>query len=453
MEFQAEIFKSYDVRGKYPQEINSEILQAIGQELAIKYQPRTVAIGRDLRKSSSELSLAIAEGFLLQGVDVIDLGLITADMIYFCAGKYQYDLNIIITGSHVEGENGFKICQKGAVAISGETGLYEIRDNLFKRDKFPIKEKRGDISNQDILDDWLKHAFSFIEINKIKPFRVVIDTGNGMAGLVSPKMVELLAGDYLDLYPDLDPDFPHHFPNPLIEKNLEDLKKKIKETESDFGVAFDVDGDRAFFVDEKAQMVSGSSLTAIIARSILRKHPGETILYNTICSKAVPEIIKENGGKPVRVLVGHSPIKQKMRELNAIFAGEHSGHFYFRENYYADSGLIAVLEAIELISEDSRPLSEIVAEVERYSSSGEINFKVKDREEIINQIKEKYQGQAKVDEMDGITIELDDYWFNLRPSNTEPLIRLNLEANNQELMKEKLKNVIKEIEDLGGEKS
>ncbi|KPJ71015.1 hypothetical protein AMJ51_00350 [Microgenomates bacterium DG_75] len=453
MKFESKIFKDYDIRGHFPEEINPQTFKIIAQELFLFFKPKIVAIGRDMRPSGEELSLAMMDGFLRMGADVVDLGLITTDMIYFAGGKYNYDLNIVITGSHAEKENGFKICKKGAIAISGETGLYQVRDRLLKRKKFPTIKTSGEITNQDILDDWLKHSLTFIELKKIKPFKIVIDTGNGMGGLVIPRIIKAMPGKFICLYPEIDGTFPNHFPNPLIEKNLSDIKKKIKEVKAEFGIAFDADGDRAFFIDEKGKTVSGSALTAIIAKSILKRYPKETILYNAICSQAVPEIIKEHGGKPVRVRVGHSPIKQKMRELNAIFAGEHSGHFYFRDNYYADSGLIAVLEAIELFSEDGRKLSQIVADVEKYAASGEINFKVPDREKIIKQIEEKYKNKAKIDKLDGITVEFKDYWFNIRPSHTELLIRLNLEANNQKLMKKKLKNVINEIENLGGNKT
>ena len=453
MKFNSEIFKAYDVRGNYPQDINAKVFKAIAQELALFFKPKTVAIGRDMRPSGEELSLAMIDGFVTMGVNVIDLGLITSDMIYFAAGKYKYDLNIVITGSHAKGKNGFKICKKGAIAVSGDTGLYKIRDKLQKRKDFPKVKITGEVTNQDILYAWIKFALSFIDVKKIKPFKVVVDTGNGMGGLVMPGIIKALPGNYLNLYPEIDGTFPHHFPNPLIEENLQDIKKKIKEIKADFGIAFDADGDRAFFIDEKGQTVSGGALTTIIAKSILKRHPKETILYNAICSKAVPEIIKEHGGKPIRVRVGHSPIKQKMRQLNAVFAGEHSGHFYFRDNYYADSGLIAVLEAIELFSEDNRKLSKIAAEVEKYSASGEINFKVPSREKILKQIEKRYEKKGKIDKLDGITVEFKDYWFNVRPSNTEPLIRLNLEADNQEIMNQKLKNVIKEIKELGGEKA
>jgi phosphomannomutase len=451
MKFKEEIFKAYDVRGRFPKEINPPLFNAIAQELALFFQPQTAAIGRDMRPSSKKLTQAMIEGLVDQGVNVIDLGLITSDMIYFAAGKYKWDLNIIVTGSHAEGENGFKVCQKGALAISGESGLDQIRDKLKKRKNFPSAKTTGQISQENILQPWLKFALSFIDLKKIEPFKGVIDTGNGMASLVVPGIIKSLPGKYLNLFPEIDGTFPHHFPNPLIEKNLYDLKKKIKATKADFGLAFDADGDRAFFLDEQGQTVSGSALTALIAKAILLKHPGETILYNVICSLAVPEIIKENKGKPVRVRVGHSPIKQKMRQLNAIFAGEHSGHFYFRENYYADSGLIAVLKAIELFSQDQRKLSAIVKEVDRYADSGEINFQVTSRKKIIQAIKEKYE-EGKQDTLDGITITYSDYWFNLRPSNTEPLIRLNLEAKNEKIMKNKLKDVIKVIEALGGKR-
>jgi len=446
MKFSPSIFKDYDVRGHYPEEINPKTIKLIAKELVLFFKPRKVSIGRDNRKSSEALSLAAIEGLTSMGADVVDLGIITSDMIYFAAGMYNFDLNIIITGSHAEGENGFKICRKGAIAISGETGLYKVRDRLLKREKFESGKKVGKITNKNILQDWINHALGFINLSQVKPFKIVIDTGNGAAGPVIREVEKKLPGEFINLFLELDGTFPNHFPNPLIEENLKDIKRKIREEKADFGIAFDADGDRAFFLDENAKTISGTVLTAVTAKAILEKQKGETILYNAVCGRIVPETIKKYGGKPIRVRVGHSIIKNKMREHNAIFAGEHSGHFYFRDNFYADSGLIMTLITIEFISRQRGPLSKLVDEFDCYAQSGEINFKVKNREEIIDKIEAKYKKRTKTDRLDGLSVWFDDFWFNLRPSNTEPLVRLNLEADNEKILKEKLDKVIKEIE-------
>jgi phosphomannomutase len=451
MEIDPKIFKDYDVRGNYPQEINYSVFEAIGKELTLYFKPKEIAIGRDNRESSFELFSGMANGFLSLGVDVLDLGLITTDMIYFYAGKHGADLNIMVTGSHAQGENGFKICRKGAIAISGLSGLYEIRDRLLKRKKFPLSKRKGEIRKKDILEEWINHVLLFIDINKIKPFKIVVDTGNGMGGLVMPLIEKKLPGEFINLFLELDSRFPNHFPNPLIEENLSDIRKKIRETKADFGIAFDADGDRVFFLDEKGRIVNATILTAMIASIILKKNPGETILYNAVCGRIVPETIQKFKGKGIRVRVGHSLIKEYMREYNAIFAGEHSGHFYFRDNFYADSGLITFVKTLEFISESKKSLSQIVDNFSKYFQSGEINFVVKDKQEIMKKIEEKYQDKASsIDWLDGISVWFPAWWFNVRPSNTEPLLRLNVEADNQKLLKEKTEEIKRLILRLGG---
>lgn len=438
MNIVASIFNDYDVRGKYPAEINEETFKNIAQELALYYKPRTVAVGRDIRESSLSLQKAMIDGFVARGINVVDLGLITTDMVYFAAGKFGFDLCIGVTGSHVEGSNGFKICQKGAVAISGDGGLYAVRDSLVKRESFPDVEKRGAVSSKDILRDWIHHTLSFIDKTKIKPLKIVVDTGNGMGGLVMPLIEESLPCQCTNLFFDLDGSFPNHFPNPLIFENQKFAIDKIVEIGADFGVVFDADGDRAFFIDEKGNSLSGTIITAMVAKNLLKKHPGEVVLYNAVCGRVAPETIQACGGKSLRVRVGHSIIKEKMRENNAIFAGEHSGHFFFRDNYFADSGLITFLQILELISEDGRPLSVIAHDFEKYSQSGEINFKVTDKMAMMKLIEERFKDKAdSIDWLDGVSIWFKDYWINVRPSNTESLLRLNVEADNAPLLEEK----------------
>lgn len=444
------IFKDYDIRGKHPRQLNKQVAEKIGAEIVNFLKPKVVAVGRDMRISSSEIFTGFVAGVTNQGADVIDLGLITSDMIYFAAGKYGFDVDVMITGSHAEGENGFKIVKKGAIAISGDTGLYKMRDEILSGKKFPPAEMKGRLMRKEILKPWVDHALSFINPKQIRPYKIVIDAGNGMAGKVMPEVEKHIPGEFINLYFKLDGTFPHHFPNPLIEENLADIRAKIAEVRADFGIAFDADGDRAFFLDENGKTVTGTVLTAMIAKSLLKKNPGATILYNAICGRIVPEIIKKHGGKEIRVRVGHTIIKQKMREHDALFAGEHSGHFYFRDNYYADSGLIGMLVALELISTDGRPLSQIVAEFEKYPVSGEINFVVRDRDAIVKAIKKGYANAPKIDELDGISVWYNNWWFNVRLSHTEPLLRLNVEADNDKILQEKTKSLKKEIKNLGG---
>lgn len=442
MNISSSIFKDYDVRGSYPEELNYNTFYWTSQELALFYKPQVVSIGRDIRKSSQELQEAMIKGFIDQGVDVVDLGLITTDMVYFAAGKYGYDLSIGVTGSHVEGGNGFKICKKGALAISGEGGLYQIRDSLLKRESFPKTEKKGSVTKKDILSDWIDHALSFIDPSQLKKLKIVVDAGNGMGGLVMPPIEEKLPGEFFNLFLELDGTFPNHFPNPLLLENQKFAVDKVKEVGADVGIVFDADGDRAFFIDEKGNSLSGTVLTAMVAQNLLKKHPGETILYNAVCGRIVPEVVEKSGGKSVRVRVGHSIIKEKMKEHQAIFAGEHSGHFFFRDNYNADSGLIMVLEVIELVSQDGRPLSEIAKDFQKYPQSGEINFKVEDKEQMMEKLESEYQAQAdSLDWLDGVSAWFNDWWFNVRPSNTESLLRLNVEADSQQLLGTKIKEL------------
>jgi len=359
-------------------------------------------------------------------------------MIYFAAGKIGYDLNIVITGSHVQKGNGFKICQKGALPISGEGGLYQIRDLLLKRTSFPVSEKKGQLTQKNILDEWINHALSFVDLKTIKPFKIVIDTGNGTGGLVIPPIEKALPGEFINLFLELDGSFPNHFPNPLIAENLKFAIDKVKETKADMGIVFDADGDRAFFIDEKGNSLSGTILTAIVSKNILQKSPNETILYNAVCGRVVPEIVKEMGGNPIRVRVGYSIIRKKMREHNAVFAGEHSGHFFFRDNYFADSGLIMMLEVLELVSQEKRPFSAIARDFQKYPQSEEINFKVDDKLKMMDKVEAAYKEKAQsTDRLDGISVWFSDWWFNVRPSGTESLLRLNVEADNESLLQEK----------------
>jgi len=344
----------------------------------------------------------------------------------------------MITASHNPGKyNGMKFCRAQAFPVSLESGLADIRD-LAISGNYVEPGHKGQVIQRDVLDDYVQHALSFIDVSKIRPLKVVIDAGNGMAGMMIPRVFKFLPCELIPLYFDLDGNFPNHPASPIEPENMEPLQKKVREVGADLGAAFDGDADRMFPVDEHGDLVDGSMVTAIVSESLLHKHPGSTILYNLIVSKSVPDLINKLGGKPVRTRVGHSYIKAEMRQLNAIFGGEHSGHFYFRDNWYADSGLIALLITLELVSVEGKPLSELLKPLDKGVRSGEINSVVSDVQGKLRALEEKFGKDARsVDQLDGITVDYGDWWFNVRPSNTEPLLRLNVEANSRELMEQK----------------
>ena len=333
-----------------------------------------------------------------------------------------------------------KICERNAVPLSGDGKLAEIK-NIIINDKFEKAPQKGEVVSKDIIDDYIDHVFSFIDILKIKPFKIAIDAGNGMAGMIIPRVFEKLPCELIPMFFELDGTFPNHPASPIEEENVADLKDKIKEVGADLGAAFDGDADRVFLIDENCKTLGGDMVTALVAKALLTKNPGSSILYNLICSKAVDELVTEMGGKAIKTMVGHALIKPLMKEHNAIFGGEHSGHFYFRDNWFADSGLIALLVCLELISEANQPLSEQVAIFDKYVRSGEINSEVKNISFKLAEL-EKYFGDGKIDRLDGLTVEFDDWWFNVRPSNTEPLLRLNVEADNPELLKDVTNKVL-----------
>jgi phosphomannomutase len=432
------IFKAYDVRGIYGEDLTDEIAYRIGRAAAQYLNVPQIAVGRDMRLSSPQLAAALIRGITDQGIDAIDLGMTTTDELYFAVGKFNYPAGVMITASHNPGQyNGMKFCRAQAFPISLETGLADIRD-LAISGNFVEPAHKGQVIQRDVLDDYVQHALSFIDVSKIKPLKVVIDAGNGMAGMVMPRVFKHLPCELVPLYFELDGSFPNHPASPIEPENMADLQKKVREVGADLGAAFDGDADRMFPVDEHGDVVDGSMVTAIVANSLLHKHPGSTILYNLIVSKSVPELVNRLGGKAVRTRVGHSYIKAEMRKLNAIFGGEHSGHFYFRDNWYADSGLIALLITLELVSVEDKPLSELLRPLDKWVRSGEINSRVSDVQGKLQALEEKYGKDAlSVDHMDGITVDYGDWWFNVRPSNTEPLLRLNVEAKSRELLEQK----------------
>lgn len=441
-----DIFKAYDIRGTYPDQINGKTAYKIGFALASFLKPKQIAIGRDMRNSSEELFENLTHGINDCGVDVIDLGLISTDGLYFAVGKFGYDGGVMITASHNPAQyNGFKICKRNAEPLSGQDGLDQVLAGAQRDDLEKLKSaSRGVTIRRDIDENYTEHCLSFVDTSVIKPFKVVIDAGNGMAGKTLPSVLDKLPIDATRLFFELDGSFPNHPASPLELENLVDLQKKIAEVGADFGVAFDGDADRMFLVDKNGKPLGGDMVTALVSKSILSKQTDQTILYNLICSRAVPELITSLGGQPIRTRVGHALIKPLMKKHQAVFGGEHSGHFYFRDNWFADSGLIAFLVCLELLSTENKPLDEMVSAVDPYFRSGEINSTVESIAEKLELVARAF-ADGQQDQEDGLTVLYEDFWFNLRPSNTEPLLRLNIEANSPELLEEKTKELLQLI--------
>ncbi|MFQ5499026.1 MAG: phosphomannomutase/phosphoglucomutase [Candidatus Zixiibacteriota bacterium] len=442
MSIDPSIFKAYDIRGTCPDQVNVDTAYSIGAALAAYLKPESLAVGRDMRLSSDELFDALARGINDQGVDVIDLGLISTDGLYYAVGKHGYHGGIMITASHNPKEyNGFKVCRKNAEPLSGQTGLSQVLE-LIQKDACATKAPtRGSIVRKDIDEEYANHCLSFIDSSKIRPYKVVIDAGNGMAGKTLPPVLSRLPIDVTPLFFELDGSFPNHPASPIEIENLAALQKEVAARGADFGAAFDGDADRMFLVDSDGKQLGGDMVTALVSKSLLAKHPGETILYNLICSRAVPELVERSGGKAIRTRVGHALIKPLMKKHDAIFGGEHSGHFYFRENWFADSGLIAFLVCLELLSIENRPLNELVREIDPYVRSSEINSRVDSISKKIEQVAKAF-ADGKVDDEDGLTVQYDNFWFNLRPSNTEPLLRLNVEADNEDILRKKTDDLL-----------
>jgi phosphomannomutase len=435
------IFKAYDVRGVVPDQLDAALCGQIGAAFArfvrdraeadraaggAAAKPKRVLVARDMRSSGIELAAAFAEGVQRQGLDVVDLGLASTDLVFFAAGHLDAP-GAMFTASHNPAQyNGIKLCLAGARPVGEDTGLGDIK-RLAAFGVGTAPTEVGRIEELDLLDEFAAHVRSFVDVAALCPLRVVADTANGMGGLVVPRVFEGLPFELDVLYGDLDGTFPNHPADPIQPQNLRDLQARVRATGADVGLAFDGDADRVFVVDDRGEPLSGSTTTAIVAARVLEHEPGATILHNLICSKAVPEVIREQGGTPVRTRVGHSFIKQVMAETGAAFGGEHSAHYYFRDNFRADSGSIAALVVLEQICRAGVPLSEVRKPYDRYAASGEINTTVDDPAAVIERVAGAYP-DATQDRVDGLTVDLGDWWFNLRPSNTEPLLRLNLEA-------------------------
>ena len=426
-----EIVKAYDIRGTVPDQLNAEVARALGVAFAHTARAPHVLVARDMRPSGRELSAAFTDGALEQGVDVIDIGLASSDLLYFASGSRRMP-GVIFTASHNPAEyNGAKFCLSGAKPID-LAELKPLTQAALDGDGPKPAAKAGTRTEEDLLSAFADHVVSFIDVARLRPRRVVADTANGMGGLVVPAVFERLGVFELEvMYPELDGTFPNHPADPLQPANQRDLRARVVSGGFDVGLAFDGDADRVFVVDQTGTGLSGSTTTAILSAVTLRNHPGASILYNLICSKAVPEVIREHGGTPIRTRVGHSFIKQKMAETGALFGGEHSAHYYFAKNYGADSGLIATVQILSELTRTDDVLSKVRVPYERYSQSGEINTSVHDVAAVLDRVSTTLADGAQ-DHLDGLTVEYDTWWFNLRPSNTEPLLRLNLEAETRD---------------------
>ena len=425
------IVKAYDIRGTTPNEMNDEVAFALGVAFADFVKAPMVIVARDMRVTGESLAASFASGVTSRGINVLDLGLASTDLVYFAAGKLDAP-GAMFTASHNPAEyNGIKFCLSGARPVGIDTGLAIIRDvakSVLVGSGPGAAAVRGSMSARNMLDEFADHVVSFIDVNALVPMKVVADTANGMGGLIVPVVFERLPMMQLEvMYPELDGSFPNHPADPIQPANQRDLQARVTSGGFDIGLAFDGDADRVFVVDEKGRGLSGSTTTAILAAAVLRNNPGATVLHNLICSRSVPEVIRESGGVPVRTQVGHSNIKQVMAETGAVFGGEHSAHYYFLDNYRADSGIIATMFMLQELSRAKMPLSQLRQPFERYEASGEINTSVSDAQVVMAAVAEAYKAHPQ-DWVDGLTVDCGDWWFNLRPSNTEPLLRLNLEA-------------------------
>ena len=444
------IFKAYDIRGLVDKELTPDFAFATGVAVAKfleqEREPGTVVVGEDMRPSSPTLASAFSAGVTSQGLDVIRIGLASTDMLYFASGKLNLPGAMFTASHNPAAYNGIKLCLSGARPIGKESGLVTI-ENLVTEGTPMAMRNLGVEKSQNLLEEYVDHLLTLVDVSKIRPLKIVIDAGNGMGGYTAPAVFKRLNAEVIEMYFELDGTFPNHEANPIDPENLIDLQKAVKKHKADIGLAFDGDADRCFLVDEKGDLVNPSALTALIATRELKRYPASNIIYNLISSRAVKEVVEENGGSAIRSRVGHSYIKKLMAETDAVFGGEHSGHFYFRDFWKADSGMLAALHAIAALGETDTSLSKLLSSFNRYHSSGEINSTVPDAKaamELIEKIYSKKDG-VEVDHLDGLTINGDTWWFNLRASNTEPLLRLNVEASTEARMKKVRDDVLNTI--------
>ena len=438
------VFKAYDVRGIYPGEIDEDGARAIGRAYVEQFEPKRIAVGRDMRVSSPSMAAATIEGAASAGADVVDIGLVGTEMLYAAVGHLELDGGIQVTASHNPKEyTGMKIVRRGAMPVGGDSGLLDIRDRAMSGARHQTGPQ-GTVREEDVFPPFVDKVLSFIDIDEVPALNLVIDAANGMAGVMLPPVLERLPKlEGQPFYFEPDGTFPNHEPNPLLPENREFIVRKTIELGAALGVAFDGDADRCFFVDDTGEFVPGDFVTALLAESMLEKHPGSKVIYDVRASWAVPETIERAGGSPLINRVGHAFIKQRMREEDAVFGGEVSGHYYFRDFYQADSGVVPFLLMVERIASRGRRLSELLRPYrERYFLTGELNVPVSDVAVKLQEIKERFGGEGRVSHLDGISIEAEDWHFNVRPSNTEPLLRLNLEARSQEVMERKRDEVL-----------
>ncbi|HEY7288407.1 MAG TPA: phosphomannomutase/phosphoglucomutase [Vicinamibacterales bacterium] len=446
MKLEPDIFKAYDVRGVYPTEVNEDAARAIGAGFIAYLKARRIAVGRDMRTSSPSLAAAFIDGVTSQGADVVDYGMIPTDMLYFAVASDGLDGGVQVTASHNPKQyNGMKMVRQEALPLSGEAGISDIRD-MIAADRLPVPAaKRGQVTSRNVLDAYIAHVMGFIDPSVIRPFNVVLDAGSGMAGLIAPRLFERLPCKTTRLCFDIDGTFPNHEANPLIEENRRDITERVIKEKADIGIAWDGDADRCFFITGTGEFVSGDFVTALLAEAFLMRHPGASVIYDLRASYAVRDVVARYSGVALMNRVGHAFIKQRMRETNAIFGGEVTGHYYFRDNFYADNGFIPALLMLELMSKKGKSLHELLEPLTaKYFISGEINTKLASMNlvpEKLDTIAAKY-ADAKQYKLDGLSVEYNDWHFNVRPSNTEPLLRLNLEAQTKAMMEAKRDEVL-----------
>ena len=438
------VFKAYDVRGIYPTELDEDGAYAIGRAYMEQFEPRRIAVGRDMRVSSPSMAAALIRGATEGGADVLDLGLVGTEMVYFAVGELELDGGVAVTASHNPKEyTGMKIVRRGALPVGGDSGLLDIRDRALALGDPSGDQTPGEVQEYDVWPAYVERVLSFVDVSAIKPLRVVIDAANGMAGVMLPPVLERLPIEAIRHYFEPDGTFPNHEPNPLLPENRKFIVEQTTSEDADFGVAFDGDADRCFFVDDEGDFVPGDFVTALLAESVLEKSPGGKIIYDVRASWAVPETIEGAGGTPLINRVGHAFIKHRMREEGAVFGGEVSGHYYFRDFSQADSGVVPFLLMLELVSSRGQKLSEILRPYrDRYFITGELNTPVSDVALKLEELEDRFGPQGEVSHLDGISVNADEWHFNVRPSNTEPLLRLNLEARSEDLMEQKRDEVL-----------
>jgi phosphomannomutase len=446
MALDPKVFKAYDVRGVYPTELDEDGAYRIGRAYVEHFEPERIAVGRDMRVSSPSMAEAVIRGAADAGADVVDVGMVGTEMVYFAVEELGLEGGVQVTASHNPKEyTGMKIVRRGALPVGGESGLLDIRDRALG-DLGPPADEPGEVEQHDLYPAFVERVLSFVDVDAIRPLRVVIDAANGMAGVMLTPVLERLPIDAVRCYFEPDGTFPNHEPNPLLPENREFIVAKVRKENADLGIAFDGDADRCFFVDDTGEFVPGDFVTALLAESVLEKEPGSKVIYDVRASWAVPRTVEENGGTALVNRVGHAFIKHRMREEGAVFAGEVSGHYYFRDFSQADSGVVPALLMLELISKAGKPLSELLRPFrERYFLTGELNTPVPDVALKLQEVKERFGPEGKVTHIDGLEVTADDWHMNVRPSNTEPLLRLNLEALDRELMERKRDEVLEVI--------